>query len=373
MENGKIKTYIWSIPTRAFHWLLVLFLVLVVISSQSENLLKVHTSFGYGVGVLIIFRIVWGIWGPLYSKFKEFPFRDIFSFNPINHRDSYPGHNPPASFVMVAIIFITLLTVFSGISLYGIQEGRGILAFLNREYFYLMDNIAEIHTILVYLLYFLIFLHLGGVIIDRFLNREERVLESIFTGYKMMDVKSTGLNPKHKIFASLFLTLSISISLLSLSDKTILTDSIYKPTDYKISNQNFFEECGSCHTLYPPFTLPKDSWSKIMGSLENHFGDDASLDEPTKEDIETFLLKNSANSSNRESAFYILKSLRDTNMTAVIAITETPYWRYKHRDIDKRVFKFREIKSKSNCTACHKQIEKGLIEDEGIEPPSDDS
>ncbi len=38
-----------------------------------------------------------------------------------------------------------------------------------------------------------------------------------------------------------------------------------------------------------------------MSDLENHFGDDASLDEKTNQDILTFLLKNSAETSTMQS------------------------------------------------------------------------
>ena len=39
----------------------------------------------------------------------------------------------------------------------------------------------------------------------------------------------------------------------------------------------------------PPNLLPKKSWELIMGDLENHFGDDASLDEDVNKNILTFL------------------------------------------------------------------------------------
>ena len=38
----------------------------------------------------------------------------------------------------------------------------------------------------------------------------------------------------------------------------------------------------------PPNLLPKKSWELIMGDLENHFGDDASLDEKTNQDIKLY-------------------------------------------------------------------------------------
>ena len=33
------------------------------------------------------------------------------------------------------------------------------------------------------------------------------------------------------------------------------------------------EECGGCHLAFPPSMLPASSWRRMMGELENHFGD----------------------------------------------------------------------------------------------------
>ena len=98
----------------------------------------------------------------------------------------------------------------------------------------------------------------------------------------------------------------------------------------------------------------------MMENLENHFGDDASIDSLINESILTFLKNNSAETSSQKSAWKILKSLKDNNST--IAITQTPYWKKKHRKIDKELFVSKEVKSKANCKACHQDIEYGLIE-----------
>ena len=38
------------------------------------------------------------------------------------------------------------------------------------------------------------------------------------------------------------------------------------------------QECGSCHFPYQPGLLPAVSWERIMGGLEDHFGENAELD-----------------------------------------------------------------------------------------------
>ena len=48
-------------------------------------------------------------------------------------------------------------------------------------------------------------------------------------------------------------------------------------------------ECGGCHLAYPAWLLPATAWERIMGSLADHFGDDASLDPTTVLDISAYL------------------------------------------------------------------------------------
>ena len=105
-----------------------------------------------------------------------------------------------------------------------------------------------------------------------------------------------------------------------------------------------------------------------MGDLENHFGDDASLDEKTNQDILTFLLKNSAETSTMQASWNFLNSIGDKD---IIALTKTSYWERKHKKIPKEVFKKEKVKSVANCKACHSDIEKGLIENENIKDISD--
>ena len=49
------------------------------------------------------------------------------------------------------------------------------------------------------------------------------------------------------------------------------------------------EECSACHMAYPPSLLPARSWSAIMTGLDDHFGENAMLDEATRAEIEAYL------------------------------------------------------------------------------------
>jgi len=114
--------------------------------------------------------------------------------------------------------------------------------------------------------------------------------------------------------------------------------------------------------------LPKKSWELIMGDLENHFGDDASVDDETNKEILAFLVKNSAETSTMQASWNFLNSIGNKD---IIALSQTDYWKRKHKDIPKEIFENPKVKSISNCKACHTDIEKGLIENENIKDISD--
>ena len=100
-----------------------------------------------------------------------------------------------------------------------------------------------------------------------------------------------------------------------------------------------------------------------MSDLENHFGDDASIDDKTNKEILAFLVKNSAETSTMEASWNFLNSINNKD---IIAISKTDFWKERHKEIPKNLFKNNQIKSKANCKACHSDIEKGLVEDENI-------
>lgn len=366
-----MKTYVWSLPTRIFHALLVIFILSAFITAEWDDLLSIHVALGSAIGVLVLYRVLWGILGPKYSKFIDFnlkvsALKEYLSsiFNP---KIKYIGHNPAAGYTMVAILVVVLLLVGTGFLTYGIQENRGVFAFLHSSFFKDMKFFKEIHEFLGTILWFLIGAHVSGVLLDRLLHKQEGTLQSIFKGYKNIEGKSVKLSFVQIFISIVGIGLSIVVLIYALSIKeNILTAAYNKPVDYKKELPLFVNECASCHTLYPPTLLPKKSWKNMMANLENHFGDDASLESKETQTILAYLLKNSAETSTSEASVNILKSLQNKD---TIAITQTPFWKKRHKDIDEMHFQSNEVKSKANCKACHADIERGLIEDTSIKLP----
>ena len=144
------------------------------------------------------------------------------------------------------------------------------------------------------------------------------------------------------------LIILITISSMALADGNVMPMKV--PEKVK-------SECSSCHMVYPPAFLPKESWTRIMGGLEKHYGTDASLDPQSIKEISHWL--------NQYAGTYKRVSSAPPNDR----ITESTWFIKKHRKISDLTWRNSQVKSKSNCMACHKSADKGNYDDDDVRVP----
>ena len=90
---------VWDLPTRMFHWLLVLSFGGAFLTAESERYRDVHVMLGYTLLGLIAFRLLWGFFGSRYARFRTFLFRprEIVAYVSALVKGKaahYVGHNP---------------------------------------------------------------------------------------------------------------------------------------------------------------------------------------------------------------------------------------------------------------------------------------
>ncbi len=84
---------------------------------------------------------------------------------------------------------------------------------------------------------------------------------------------------------NLFLCLA---SVLALGAGSCLAAGIkYVPAGAKAETER---ECSACHKFIPPQEEPMQEWRDILQNLPNHMGEDATLPEPLRSDIEAYLV-----------------------------------------------------------------------------------
>lgn len=132
-----------------------------------------------------------------------------------------------------------------------------------------------------------------------------------------------------------------------------------------VNNTLYAKECGSCHMAYQPGLLPQRSWQRVMASLEDHFGDDASLDPEQSRAIADYLSSNAADRSN-----YKRSTQFAATSGAPLRISETSYFQRKHHEVsDRMVSGNPDVGSWSNCNACHSGAAEGDYAEDRIKIP----
>jgi len=135
-----------------------------------------------------------------------------------------------------------------------------------------------------------------------------------------------------------------------------------------VTNKQYRNECSACHFAYQPGFLPERSWVKIMGSLDDHFGENAKLDEPTRASIENYLRGHAGDVlPNRFSRSFVRSIDADA---APLRISQTAFFHRKHREIPARMVKDNlKVRSFSNCAACHGGADQGSFDEHSVRIP----
>jgi len=364
--------FVWPISTRIIHWMMALSFSAAFFTSFYENRLHDHVAFGFIFLIILIYRIIWGVIGPRYATFNTFKLKpsqlkQYFVEKVKNRWRKIPaGHNPASSWFTVWALSVGTVIVISGLLLYGIQEGKGFFRYLNDDYVHYINILDLIHKYASYLFAFWVVLHITGVMIEQFWHKTGMVFAMI-TGYKKTEGEDTEVNKKLSFFSYMMIFIAIgTYFFITSSNYNFLTLQKYSNVDYEELHPAFYHKCGECHTPYPPYLLPEKSWKRVMGALDNHFGEEiteANITASQQASILKFLVAHAAETSNREAAVKIMDSLGSRRPKA---ITKTPYWRETHKNIPRSVFKEKKIKDKSNCKACHKDFKYGNLDDMNI-------
>jgi len=129
-----------------------------------------------------------------------------------------------------------------------------------------------------------------------------------------------------------------------------------------VDNKLYLKECSSCHFAFQPGLLPKRSWVKMMGQLENHFDTDASLTKSDNQSLLSYMIKNSSdNAMNYKRSKKMTYSI--SKNSTPLKISEVPYFKKKHRELSVKMINQEEVKTISNCLACHKNASFGDYDD----------
>ena len=182
--GGPREVRIWDLPTRIFHWVLVVLVVVCYVSGDNGRF-DIHIPAGQALLVLVVARVLWGFVGSEPSRFRAFvrPVGEIAAYvRTLGKRapGHHPGHNPLGGLSVVAMLAVLLLQAGLGIfavDVDGLYEGP--LSFLVS--YEAAREAAELHGDVVDVLLVLVGLHLAAILFYRLFKRE-KLVKSMVTG-----------------------------------------------------------------------------------------------------------------------------------------------------------------------------------------------
>jgi cytochrome b len=360
--------WVWDLPTRLFHWLLVGAVLVALVTELIAPVwwLNWHVAAGYTLAGLLLFRLVWAVFGSEYSRAASFFYRprqvvdylrELLKLRP----PRYIGHNPAGAAMIFALFAVLTGLVATGFIVQGGQEKQGPFAGLAG--FAFGNNVRGIHNFLAYLLMAMIAAHIAGVVADGRLHKSSLV-RAMITGWKRVPAHLSGhaSRPPRILAASI-----LSAALFTPGVAALILLSRMPPLGVPAmtSDQVWAKECGACHYAFHPSLLPRASWAAIMADLPNHFGEDASLPPAAAAEVAAFLQTYAAEDWDTKAA----RLLSNVAPTDPLRITAAPFWVRRHRRIDPVIFAAPMVKAKSNCIACHRDADSGRFDAQAIVLP----
>lgn len=196
------KILVWDIPTRLFHWFLVLALFAAWYTSDGEKgLIDIHLIVGYVILGLISFRLIWGVFGTKYARFSQFfpTIKRLQSYRKqSNQLDENIGHNPVGALMVFFMLVLILSQGISGLFMnddvfttgpyYSSVDSsvQSFMSFIHRNFFDVIIAAAALHILAA--LYYLFVKKLNLII-------------PMITGYKHTKSAENGIRSSKLVLA----------------------------------------------------------------------------------------------------------------------------------------------------------------------------
>jgi len=186
--SGRRVVRVWDLPTRMFHWGLLVLVAVVWISSEADGVLfNIHIITGIAILAMIFFRLLWGVFGSRHALFTDFVrgYAKVRAYgkNLLNFKAPYyVGHNPLGGWMILGLLLILAMSALSGLFISNHNYVGPLVGTISSGF---SEVMGAAHEGIAGLLGFLIGLHVLGVIVHS-LIAEENLPRAMWNGNKFV-------------------------------------------------------------------------------------------------------------------------------------------------------------------------------------------
>ena len=168
------KILIWDLPTRLFHWLLVLSIVALVVTGKAGgSWMEWHGRLGLLVLGLLVFRLLWGVMGSTYARFAGFFPTPAKVAAYLRGQWHAPGHNPLGACSVLALLAVPLFQALTGL------VANDDIAFVGPLYDLVGRDLSNLatrwHLLAVNVLLALVALHVAAILFYAHIKKDNLV------------------------------------------------------------------------------------------------------------------------------------------------------------------------------------------------------
>jgi cytochrome b len=187
MNAGLRRVRVWDLPTRLFHWAVVMLVIAAYLTWQL-NWMDWHTRCGYALLALVLFRILWGFFGSETARFRRFLATPRAAAHHLLHAlhrepDRQAGHNAAGGWMVLLLVLLLLGEALSGLYVANDVADQGPLSELTPAP--VANAITALHSILWDALLAAVALHLLAIAVYA-AARGHNLLRPMITGWKLL-------------------------------------------------------------------------------------------------------------------------------------------------------------------------------------------
>ena len=164
---------VWDLVVRLGHWTLAISFLVAYATAESEAWRLIHAISGTMVLAVVLFRVVWGIFGPWTAQFSAFvkPPRAVMAYLSsllTAHPEHHTGHNPAGGWAVLLLLGLAGLAATTGLVVYNDLGGNAL---------------EEAHEVLANACLAMVVVHVLAVALSSWLHRENLIVPML-TGRK---------------------------------------------------------------------------------------------------------------------------------------------------------------------------------------------